>query len=246
MKVFIGYDHMDDKAFKVCVHSLLQHATIPVEIIKVTDRELRPAMFWRPYHVTQTGQKIDDLDERPFSTDFSFTRFAVPLMADYCEDLVLFCDPDMLWRRDIADLMDNTYPFDKAVFCVKHDHVPTEKSKMLGQEQTLYFRKNWSSFMLMYPANCRKLNHYSLNNWTGGDLHALTWAENHEIGALDERWNWLEGWSSSPDPAVVHFTRGTPDMIGNDIPYADEWWAAYEGALQAELDDLRSSKQRVS
>ena len=35
-----------------------------------------------------------------------------------------------------------------AVMVVKHDHQPTETTKMDGQLQTVYARKNWSSVIL--------------------------------------------------------------------------------------------------
>lgn len=244
-KVFVGYDPIDDKAFKVCEHSLRKHASIPVDIIPVWDRPLRQReIYWREYEVRSSavsanGQMYDRLDTKPFSTAFSFARFAVPIMADYTDDLVLFCDPDMLWRGDIADLLDDTY-VGKSLWCVQHDHDPTEDElKMYGCIQTRYFRKNWSSFMLMRPSKCRTMNTYKLNHWTGGDLHALKWLKDEDIGALDEKWNWLEGWSISENPKVIHYTRGTPDMDGHeDVPFAREWWGAYKEALAGEVEEL--------
>ena len=57
--------------------------------------------------------------------------------------------------------------------------------------------------------------------------NALLWLMDEDVGSLDEKWNWLEGWSDPEiDPKIVHFTRGTPDMEGHEnVPYADEWWA---------------------
>jgi len=250
LKVYIGYDPIDDKAFNVCRYSLLKHATIPVEIIPIWDRPLREEeIYWRGVSVDNgldnglvsdkvNGQMYDRHDGRPFSSAFSFARFAVPIVANYTDDLVLFCDPDMLWRGDIADLLDDSY-VGKSLWCVQHNHEPEEDRKMYGCVQTQYFRKNWSSFMLMRPSKCKRMNTFRLNHWTGGDLHALRWLNEDEIGALDERWNWLEGWSKSTDPKVVHFTRGTPDMIGSDIPFAGEWWDSYIAALEAEVNELK-------
>jgi hypothetical protein len=58
-------------------------------------------------------------------------------------------------------------------------------------------------------------------------LQRFQWLEDAEIGALDERWNWLCGWSDPDiDPCNVHFTRGTPDLNGwRNEPFAEEWWA---------------------
>jgi hypothetical protein len=234
----MGYDPVDHAAFLACSHSLRAHATIPVEIVPIWDRPLRQAeIYWRTHTVDGNGQQWGD-DGKPFSSAFSFARFATPIVAEYTEDIVLFMDPDMLWRGDIADLLDDTYS-GKALWCVQHDHTPsTTDLKMYGCAQTLYHRKNWSSFMLMRPSLCRDMNIFKLNHWTGGDLHALKWLDDDMIGALDERWNWLEGWSTSDDPKVAHFTRGTPDMshAPKNMPYTGEWWEAYHAALVAEVN----------
>lgn len=232
MKVYIGYDVRDDLAYRVAEKSLLAHTTIPVEVVKLCDYDVRKTgMYRRTYHtqhdpVTNTLQKIDDIDGKPFSTDFSFLRFAVPALEHYRDDWVLFTDPDILWRADIAELLAEI-DRSKAVCCVKHEHAPNETHKMDGVVQTLYHRKNWSSVMAINPSRCRYMNRTALNTSTGAWLHALTWARDEDIGALSERWNWLCGHSHTTiDPALVHFTRGTPDMAGHENePYADEWRA---------------------
>ena len=99
-------------------------------------------------------------------------------------------------------------------------------------KQEVYARKNWSSFMLLRPDRI-ELTPYQVNNQTGAWLHAMLWAQDEAIGALPETWNWLEGWSDpNADPAVVHFTRGTPDMAGcEEAPYAEEWWSYTNGLV---------------
>lgn len=241
-RVYVGYDPVDDNAFRVCEQSLRAHATIPVEVIKVWDRPLRQAeIYWRSYRVSggldggeRNGQMYDVLDGKPFSTAFAFARFAVPILEDYQDNLVLFMDSDMMWRADIADLLDDTWT-GKAVWCVQHLHEPADETKIYGCVQTRYRRKNWSSFMLMNPAKCRSMTPFKLNQWEGGQLHAFEWLEDGEIGALHERWNWLEGWSTSDEPKCVHYTRGTPDMPGHeDVPFATEWWGHYRDSLNEE------------
>jgi hypothetical protein len=224
-RVYIGYDPRDEMAMRACVSSLIKHATIPLDIILLRENELRKrGVYWRGYRVAGSGQMIDDRDGRPFSTQFSFTRFAIPLI-DKESGWVLFCDADMLFRRDVAELF-ALVESSKAVMCVQHDHTPPETTKMDGMIQTQYKRKNWSSLMLMQPEMC-DITKYWLNNETGAFLHALCWQREETIGALPHEWNWLEGWSSPDiDPAVVHFTRGTPDMIGDDLPFASDWWDA--------------------
>lgn len=225
LRVYVGWDGRDALAYEVCRISLLEHSSIPLEVIPLKEWELRRrGLYWRSNRTDAAGQRWDDRDGKPFSTDFSFTRFCVPAMEDYGSGWVLFTDPDMLWRADVADLMVHA-DYDKAVMCVQHDHSPPEAEKMGGLKQTVYQRKNWSSLMLMQPSYCTALTKYAVNNQSGQWLHAMCWAEDAEIGSLNEEWNWLEGWSS-PDinPKVVHFTRGTPDMPGTeDAAYADEW-----------------------
>ena len=227
VKVFVGWDQRDALAYRVCEASILEHASIPVEIIPLKDWELRPkGCYWRAYRVDDRGQMWDDRDGKPFSTNFSFTRFCVPWLADYRDELVVFCDADMFWQADVAELLSQVNK-DASVSFVKHDHRPVETQKMYGVLQTVYARKNWSSFMVMNPAKCRSLTPYAINNQTGSWLHSFCWIPDDEIGELPEEWNWLEGWSS-PDlisPKVMHYTRGTPDMDPN-VDYADPWWAA--------------------
>ena len=225
LRIYVGWDGRDALAYEVCKASLLRHASIPVEIIPLIDWQLRrKGVYWRPYFVDRVGQRWDDRDGKPFSTDFSFTRFCVPMLEDYGDDWVVFMDPDMLVRADIAQLYEMRDEA-KAVMCVQHEHEPTEKEKMGGLKQTVYQRKNWSSLMLMRPSRCRGLTKYAVNNMDGNWLHAMCWAGEEDIGALPESWNWLEGWSSPDiDPNIVHFTRGTPDLPGTeDAAYAEAW-----------------------
>lgn len=227
VKIYVGYDPRDELAFRACVSSIRKHTSGDVQIIPLKDHELRRAgVYWRAYFTEYSGQKIDQRDGKPFSTDFSFTRFAIPLI-DESDEWVLFCDADMLFMSDVKELFklaDNR----KHVMCVQHDYTPKETTKFDGMRQEQYNRKNWSSLMLMRPARCA-ITPYVLNNATGSQLHAMIWESDDEIGALPESWNWLEGWSSLDiKPDIVHYTRGTPDMIGNDLPFAEEWWEAVE------------------
>ena len=223
-RIFVGWDQRDALAYRVCEKSILDNATLPVEITPLKEWELRQkGCYWRPYRVDEKGQMWDDRDGRPFSTNFSFTRFCVPWLMDYKDEWVVFCDADMLWRADIAELM--TYTDEKnAVICVKHDYRPKEQHKMDGVLQTTYQRKNWSSLMLMNPSRCKTLSAYAVNNMTGTWLHSMCWADEDRIGGLHESWNWLSGWASPEiDPKVIHYTLGTPDMAPN-VDRASLWW----------------------
>jgi len=100
--------------------------------------------------------------------------------------------------------------------------------KMDGQAQTKYARKNWSSMMLFncdHPAN-KALTHELVNSVPGRDLHRFCWLTDDLIGALPPRCNVPIGEEVNVDPAIAHFTLGTPDLPGYaHAPYADEWHA---------------------
>ncbi len=247
LRVYIGWDQRDAVAFEVCKASLLKHASIPIEIVALKDWELRgKGVYWRPYQVDERGQMWDGRDGKPFSTNFSYTRFCVPLLEDYGPAPVVFCDADMLWRADVAELLELAgagFAQGGAVACVKHQHRPPEREKMTGNIQTVYGRKNWSSLMVLRPGLCAGLSPYAVNNMPRDWLHGLRWIDDGAIKGLPEAWNWLEGWSDPGlDPKVVHFTRGTPDMPGHEgSAYADDWRAALR-----ELDPLTTEKRHGS
>lgn len=228
LRVYIGWDEAEKLAFPACVKSLRKNSSVPIEVIPIWSEYLRiKGLYSREVNI-RDGQMYDRMDGKPFSTQFSFARFGViPLEMERCggEEWVLFIDPDMMFRADVADLFalaDDT----KSLMCVKHDHKPTEETKILGQLQTNYYRKNWSSMMLIKPNRCN-LPARCLNEWTGSDLHALRFVQDNEIGSIPEEWNWLEGWSPEEiEPKLLHYTRGTPDMPGHEnARYADEWWS---------------------
>lgn len=136
-------------------------------------------------------------------------------------------DCDMLMREDIAKLWalrDERY----AVMVVKHEHTPQETVKFLGEPQTAYQKKNWSSVMLFNNERCRALTPEYVNTASGLELHQFKWLEDEAlIGSLPKRWNHLVGYDApSPQAALVHFTLGGPYFeayAGSE--YGDEWRA---------------------
>ena len=91
-------------------------------------------MFNRPFEMVN-NQMIDSIDQKPFSTEFTFTRFLVPALMQY-EGWALFMDCDMYPRTDVNEIFeeynDEFYP----LYCGKHEYEPTDKFKMDGREQT--------------------------------------------------------------------------------------------------------------
>ena len=232
MKVYIGYDPRDAAAFQVCVKSLMKYASEEVEVVALKDWELRQkGDYYRGYRVDGNGQMWDDRDGKPFSTQFSFSRFIVPALEDWGDEWVLFMDADMMFRADVKelfDLIDKT----KAVMCVKHNQIVGEEHKMDGviQNPNTHGRKNWSSLMLLNPGKCADLTRYAANNMSGEWLHSMVWVPDEGIGELPEEWNYLVGYSDPKiDAKIVHHTLGTPDMVGG-TEYDAEWWGHLEGS----------------
>jgi hypothetical protein len=234
---FLGYDNRDDLASKVAIRSMVRHCAKGIRVILLKDHELRRAGFlYRQYQVRANGQYIDEVDGRPFSTQFTFTRFLVPELARAMgiHEPVLFTDADIMLRADINDLFD-AWDDRFAVMCVKHQHQPKETTKFDGFEQPRYFRKNWSSLMLMHPDKTRSLSVQKANNQSGSDLHAMLWAKDEEIGEVDFGWNHLVGYNApNPNAKLVHFTLGTPDFPGRENDEHAEEWRAYLSADEIE------------
>jgi len=220
IRVFIGYDPREAVAFSVLAYSILARASAPVCIAPLMLSQLKGVLA-RERHPLQ-------------STDFSFSRFLTPYLSDYAGWSV-FMDCDMLMLDDIArlwQLCDERY----AVMVVKHEHQPRESVKFLGEPQTKYEKKNWSSVMLLNNAKCRTLTPEYVNSAPGLELHQMKWLESEElIGALPDRWNHLVGYNAPrPDAALVHFTLGGPYFPKfRDCEYAGQWRAERDAMLHA-------------
>ena len=220
IKVFIGYDPREAIAFSVLSYSIHARATQAVSITPLMLSQLK-GVLTRERHPLQ-------------STDFSFSRFLTPHLSGYAGWSV-FMDCDMLVLDDIANLYrlrDDRY----AVMAVKHHHVPKETVKFLGEPQSKYEKKNWSSVMLFNNARCRALSPEYVNTASGLELHQFKWLGSDElIGALPDRWNHLVGYNPPRrDASLVHYTLGGP-YFGEyrDCEYSKEWFAERDAMLRA-------------
>ena len=220
INVFIGYDPREAVAFNVLAYSIQARASEPVSIAPLMLSQLK-AVLKRERHPLQ-------------STDFSFSRFLTPCLSDY-SGWSVFMDCDMVMLDDIANLYrlrDDRY----AVMAVKHHHVPQETTKFLGEPQTQYEKKNWSSVMLFNNARCRALTPDYVNTASGLELHQFKWLASDElIGALPDRWNHLVGYHPPRrDASLVHYTLGGPYFPDyQDCEYATEWRAERDAMLYA-------------
>lgn len=237
--IWIGYDPREAEAFAVCRESIRAKMTMQIPIRGIVLDALREqGLYKRPTELRPSAADKpvlwDVISDAPMSTEFAVSRFLVPRLAGN-RGWALFMDCDMYARTNFARLFD-LCESDKAVMCVKHNYQPKNSVKMDGQMQTLYARKNWSSFMIFnleHPAN-KALTVEMVNTLPGRDLHRFCWLDDDEIGELDPEWNFLIGHSDQRiNPKVVHFTEGGPWMAGfENVPYADEWrswrnrWAA--------------------
>jgi len=214
IRIFIGYDSREAVAFSVLAFSIFSRASAPVSITPLAAASLR-TVFWRERDPLQ-------------STEFAFTRFLTPYLSGY-EGWSLFLDCDMLVLDDLAELWrlrDERY----AVQVVKHDHRPRETVKFLGQPQTAYAKKNWSSVMLMNNARLRALTPEYVNRASGLELHQFKWlGDERLIGELPRRWNHLVGYDPPTESAaLLHFTLGGPYFEDYaDGEHSDLWRAEY-------------------
>lgn len=246
LPVFIGYDDRVDEAYRVCRHSIVARSSKAVRVMPLKHKPLRNAgLFDRPWRISESGQYVDERDGKPFSTQFSHSRFIVPAYAKSLSisGWALFLDCDFLLKADIAELFalaDNDY----AAMCVMHEHVPDEALKMDGVEQTRYHRKNWSSLVLFnldHPLNA-DLTVDAVNHKPGSWLHAFGWLPDEALGGLPKEWNWIEGVTPRHlRPKAVHYSAGGPWFEEcRDVAYAQEWIAERAGMSRIRASDMRA------
>ncbi len=221
--IFIGYDHRERVAANVLIDSIYQNSTEPVSITPLVLEQLKSKnIYWRKRETFQ-------------STDFSFSRFLIPYLMEY-DGWAIFMDCDMLLKTDIAKLWaqrEDNY----ILMCVKHDHKPKEKNKFLGEKQTIYPRKNWSSLMLLNCSRCKKLTPDYVNNASGLSLHRFSWIQDEkDIGNIDPSWNFLVGVNTNENDQIniFHWTSGGPwfkDQSINSSIHDKQWFEAKRKAF---------------
>jgi len=223
--IFIGMDPRERAATNVLIDSLVKHSSAPVAISPLVTPQLEAQkLYWRERDPKQ-------------STAFSFTRFLVPHLMGF-QGWAIFMDCDMLARGDITELWalrNEQY----AVMCVQHEHVPSENVKFLGEVQSAYPKKNWSSLMLLNCSRCTALTPNYVNTASGLELHRFHWlAGDHEIGAVPEGWNHLvavQDAAKAENAPLLHWTLGGPwfkeqRTLGGVL--AAEWFAARDEAFR--------------
>jgi lipopolysaccharide biosynthesis glycosyltransferase len=229
MKIFVGYDTREDIAYQVCRHSI-ESLCPTAEVIPLKQNELRnDKLYWRG-------------EDKLASTEFTFTRFLIPHLMNY-NGWALFIDSDIVFTENVKnlfDLADDKY----AVMCAQHDYTPKPGTKMDGQVQTQYPRKNWSSVVLWncgHPSN-QAVTIDSVNNpnYDGKYFHRFSWLKDEEVGQISHEWNWLVDWYQEPEdgtPKALHYTEGGPWFENYRHCSYDDVWKKYLTDMMYTNDD---------
>jgi lipopolysaccharide biosynthesis glycosyltransferase len=206
-KIFIGWDSRFPESADVLRHSLLEHASIPLDIRYLKLHELG----------------LSRAPDPRASTEFTYSRFLVPHLCGFTGKAI-FMDSDMLCFADIKEL-DDLDMDGLALRVVKQDHRPVNTVKMYGCEQSAYPRKNWSSLMVM---NCERLTLWSksvVGTQSGAFLHRFEGIPDEQIGEIPMAWNSLDRMDESTK--MIHYTDGGPWLEAyRDHPHADVWYKA--------------------
>lgn len=239
LKVFIGWDSREDIAYQIAKKSILDHATVPVEIIPLKQKTLRKNnLYWRDVDILA-------------ATEFTYTRYLIPHLCDF-KGWALFIDCDFVFRCDVKEIFDKID--DKyAIMCAQHDYTPAEGLKMDGKVQTVYPRKNWSSMMLI---NCGHEDNNSLTvdvvndpEKTGAYFHRFTWLDDSTIGELSHEYNWLVGWYKEPEngtPKALHYTEGGPWFKEyENCEYALDWYKVYKSYTEGKIEELQNKELSI-
>lgn len=224
MTIYVGYDPDLEADFNQCVASIVRTASRPVRICKLDQKQLRRKKdgYRRIQYRDRRRDQWWDVDgagkKTVCSTQFSITRFLAPWANRY-RGHVLYCDSDFIFEDDIYKLLDGyqNMPY-SPIACVQHGIFAHPPTKMGGVSNEAHPRKCWSSLMIFDAEFWEaRLTPEVVNTMSGFDLHNFAWVpEDVKIGALSERWNWLEG--ISPTTAIrddyteigaIHYTLGT-------------------------------------
>lgn len=233
MKIYMGYDRREKLAYDVAEFTLKRYANRDVQVTPLNIANLESAGLMYRVKKVVNGQIYDAISNAPMSTEFAISRFLTPLLAQ--SGWALFVDSDVVFLDDVTRIMEHA-DAKYAVMCVKHPSDTGADSKMDGQVQTYYHRKNWSSVMLFncdHPAN-RLLDLTAVNSIRGLSLHSFYWLKDEQIGELPAKWNWLVNVRPMPEDAMIaHFTLGGPWFNGWPAKPYDSIWSSANSAYQS-------------
>ena len=218
MRIYIGHDSRFSKATRVCRKSIEDHSKKGEHEIKYLDKKSLT-------RVGVYGRK----DVKGESTEFSFTRFYVPMLCHY-QGIALFVDNDFLFKCNPTELVQ--YLRKRPVACVKHNlgENSIHANKMDGIENKSYPKKCWSSLMLFDNTKLKNLSKEYLDNASPADLHQFAWVGEKEISRIPLKYNHLVGYYKKHKYIkAIHYTQGGPWFESRkDGELSEEWWKVYK------------------
>lgn len=223
--VFVGYDDREKDFYNLCEYSLHLNSKAKINVVPLKHQDLRnKGLLTRPWTIEANGQFVDNVDKKPFSTQFSHSRFLVPTLAKRLgmKGHVMFVDCDFLFLDDVSKAFKEAdEQKGLPVYVVKHNYTPKNKVKMDNKMQVTYNKKLWSSLMIfdVDHGDNFALNPMSVNNADGGYLHSFNWLDSDsKIGSINERWNFIPDHSEDrvnrEAIGAIHFTEGGPCLPG--------------------------------
>ena len=113
--IYVGFDPREKTSYKVLKYSALKYASAPINIYPIKQKIMRRIGFYRrawqlgssslPKAINDNDiQHRDIFDNKPFATDFSFSRFLVPFL-HRLEGWALFMDCDMFFRSEMITVL---------------------------------------------------------------------------------------------------------------------------------------------
>ena len=130
--IYVGYDPKEEIAYEILKWNLERIAKNPVNVFPFRKDILEKIGMYNREYTDIKGQKIDRIDGKPFSSDFSFSRFLVPALNMY-QGWALYMDCDMYPRSDICELFEEYNDPFHPLYCVKHEYIPENSMKRSRQ-----------------------------------------------------------------------------------------------------------------
>lgn len=213
LKIAVGYDEREAVAYHVFCESLIKNSSKPLAFIPLSLGLLHDVY-----------EEIHD----DGSNSFIYSRFLIPWLCEF-QGWTLYCDGDMVCQEDISKIF-NYCDDSKAVVVVRHNYKTKYSEKYLGDQNSDYPRKNWSSVILWnnsHPANS-VLTPEFVRLASGAYLHRFKWLDEDLIGDLPLGWNWLvREYESNLKAPLLHYTIGTPCFKGYRNLGEEKIWASY-------------------
>jgi hypothetical protein len=231
LKVFHGYDPREGIGTYIWENSVLKRASEPVAFTSLARSTLGPVLARSPALADLRG-----------TNDFIFTRFLVPMINRFQDEVVIFTDgADMVVLDDLAKLRDEHVPGTAVSVVTRPDYIattPKYRGSSLEAPNVSYPRKQWSAVMTI------DTGHYAWRtvDWSNRDpdyWHGFRFLNGACIGSLDPRWNRIADEGDPVDDArILHFTLGVPAIYEHRKgPGVGTWFAEAMDALR--LDDPR-------